>query len=155
MAQIMKTTTTSLMLISITLSGCAHINSRSFAYENESASQLYVWNAEYSAGIGASGKFCVESAKVAKARNADGSITTTTQQNATINYGEDVIVLDPGNAQTTFASSAYFALCQIAANTDKLSATQIESMFNGISKAAANIGHPVIAEKTQEDNIKP
>ena len=139
--------TSTLILIPLTLSACAHINSRSFAYSEPSASQLYVWNAEYSAGIGTEGKFCVEGAKVAKARNADGSLTSTTQGSASVNYGEDVVVLDPGNAQTTFASGAYFALCQIAANREDLTPTQIEKMFTSISTAAASIGQPVIQPK--------
>lgn len=131
-----------LSAITLCLSGCAHINSRAISYEgapDKNSSRLFVWNSEYSAGVGINQRMCVESARVAKENNTKGEVDGVEQVTVEVSNDQDVVILNPGNAQTTFSSGAYFALCQISMNRDDITPAQIAEMFNGITEAAEKI----------------
>lgn len=131
-----------LSAVTLFLSGCAHVNSRAISYEgvkDKNSSRLFVWNSEYSAGVGINQRMCVESARVAKENNSKGEVDGVEQVKLEVSNDQDVVVLNPGNEQTTFSSGAYFALCQISMNREDLTSTQIAEMFNGITEAAEKI----------------
>lgn len=125
------------------MNGCAMLDRSSISY-NDETSRLFVWKANYSAGVGSKNKICVQGALTDKATSADlaAAIETTSKiadARVAASFGQAVVALNPSNTQTTYASDAYFALCQIAMNNPNLNASQIVSMFNSIGKTATEI----------------
>ncbi len=128
---------------SVFLNGCAMMDRSSISYNNET-SRLFVWKANYSAGVGSQNKICVQGALTDKATTADlaAALETTAKvadARAVASFSRAVIALNPSNTQTTYASDAYFSLCQLAMNNPNLSPEQIVSMFNSIGMTATNI----------------
>jgi hypothetical protein len=140
------------------LSGCAHMHSRSIAYEKTSASQMYVWRSDYSAGVGSEGKFCAQAATTARATGASGNASVSTSvlaavapQLATLPPSEaaamkaaiqqSAMLTNSTNGQTAFANIAFFYLCQVSLNAgDKLSAADILKMWSDVNATAPKIG---------------
>lgn len=126
---------------------------RSAISYNDSTSRLFVWKANYSAGVGSANKICVQGALTDKATTADlaAALETTAKvadARAAASFGQTVIALNPSNTQTTYASDAYFALCQIAMNNPQLTETQIVSMFNSVGITAIKIDKSAADLKT-------
>jgi hypothetical protein len=150
----MKSITYIISIISCSafLNGCAMMDRSSISY-NDVTSRLFVWKANYSAGVGSENKICVQGALTDKATTADlaAALETTAKvadARAVASFGQAVIALNPSNAQTTYASDAYFALCQLTMNNPDLSTAQIASMFNSIGKTAINIDKSAAELKT-------
>jgi hypothetical protein len=140
------------------VSGCAHMQSRAIAYQEPSASQLYVWRSDYSAGIGNEGKICAQAATTARATgaSADASLSTSVlaavaPQLATLPPSEaaaltaslqqSVMLTNSTNGQTAYSNIAFFYLCQISLNAgDKLSAADIVKMWSEVNATAPKIG---------------
>ena len=134
------------------------MQTRSIAYRDPSASQLYVWRSDYSAGIGQNGQMCAQAATTARATgaSADASVNTAVlaavapqlaalppQEAAalTASLQQSVMLTNSTNGQTAFANIAYFYLCQISLNAkDKLSSADILKMWSDVTAAVPKVG---------------
>ncbi len=152
------------------LTGCAHMYSRSIAYENPSASHMYVWRSDYSAGVGNNGKVCAQAATTARATGASARTSVNTAVLAAMaptlaalppseaaalatSVEQSVMLTNSTNGQTAFANIAFFYLCQVSLNAgDKLSAADIVKMWSDVNATAPKIG--VANAGTSSSNAK-
>lgn len=146
------------MIVLPLISGCAHMQSRSIAYKESSASQMFVWRSDYSAGIGSEGKLCAQAATTARTAGASADLSANTALLAAFAphlasmpqaeaakfrtaLEQSVMLTNSTNGQTAYANIAFFYLCQISMNAeDKLSAKDIVKMWGDVNGAAQNIG---------------
>ncbi|MEL6238874.1 MAG: hypothetical protein AAFQ90_09820 [Pseudomonadota bacterium] len=133
-------------------SGCAYLNTTSRSYPDGSSGRLFVWDSEYAAGVGRDNAMCVQGAQTASANSFNAAVELADKLKAGGGLKQSVIVLNPASPQTTYASNAYFAICQLAMNASQpatdtsaaknlLSGDQIVSMFGVASATAVQISN--------------
>lgn len=126
---------------SMALVGCnttAKPRSISFIDSAPVSSRLYVWNADVSAGVGNKKGTCVQTALTDKAFSANAALDVIKEVNAGAAAAQSILALNPSNTQTTFATTAYFALCQMALN-GSISQDETKALFSEITKEAKSI----------------
>jgi hypothetical protein len=129
----------SLCAVAISMSGCAYMNAtyRSLA-PNEKGAQMLVWHPDYSAGVGRNDRLCVQGARTATASTLNAAIEIASEGKAGLGYGEAVRALNPSNPQVTFASNAYFAICQLAIN-DSISPESVPDLIRYVTEKALEV----------------
>lgn len=138
-------------VLAIGLSGCAwqHLTSDSYVHGGNT-NRVFVWNSDYSAGIGTEHGICAQGALTATARTAAlgaqvADKAKTIDARAAAEYAEAVAALNVSSVQTSYANIAYFYLCQISLNRTgetsdgRLTGNQIEAMFKAVGESAAKI----------------
>lgn len=129
-----------IIILSIIVTGCAHANSRGLSFQEGATGRLFVWNSEYSAAVGHDNKMCVQGARTAKARSGSLAADVVAELQVGGSYGEKVVVLNPGNAQSTFANGGFFAICQIALNNPDFPDELVAEMFKEVALATPKVG---------------
>ena len=100
-------------------------------------SRVYVWESDVNAGAGNERGVCVQSALTdsisATKFNADALEALRTGE-IDIETAQNLLQLQPSNTQTTYANTAYFAICQIALNNPKISNADLVEMFKQVGQ---------------------
>jgi len=135
------------LMMGMSMTGCAYLGTTSRSYEAGSTGRLFVWDSKNSAGVGRDNAMCVQGAQTASANSFNAAVDIAEEISGGGGFGQSVIVLNPASPQTTYANNAYFAICQLAMNssvsstkgepaTSQLNGEQIVTMF-GIASATA------------------
>lgn len=140
-----------LALAACSISGCAKWDSTGISYTEGSSGRAILYSSEYSAAVGRDNAFCVEGAKTASAATYNAALDVIKEVKGGISSGETIVVLNPANPQTTYASNAYFSICQLAINSyvdqdgesssKSLSGEQVIEMFVKASDTAVKIAN--------------
>lgn len=152
-------------------SGCAStkIGAQSYLDANHKSGQpipgsrVFIWDSDYSAGIGNSRGQCAQGALTATARSIGAAIDIATQDDLAkgksgLNIAEKIETINVSSVETAYANLGYFYLCQILLNEHgntavgveagsrveangqtRLSGTQIQSMFNSVGMTATSL----------------
>lgn len=135
------------------LSGCAYMNATARKYSD---SALYVWNSDYSAGIGTKNGICVQAATTMSAVDTDTTVKVSedilklAQIPALQSSGGDLLDLgvttqetvartNATTAQTAYANIAFFYLCQVSLN-GQVSEESVVEMWKATSSTIPLIG---------------
>lgn len=139
--------------LAITASGCAYLNTDSRVYKDSS---LFVWDSDYSAGVGTKGGICVQAATTMTASNLEANIAASNEimrlavptlqaanEGELIDLGmqqtQTVAQTNVSTAQTSFANIAFFYLCQVSLNR-ALEEDSIVQMWRATTEALPTIG---------------
>lgn len=137
----------------IALSGCAYLNTDSRVYANSS---LFVWDSDYSAGIGTKEGICVQAATTMTAANLEANVAASndllklatptameTNSGELIDLGvkqsETVARTNVSTAQTAFTNISLFYLCQVSLNRT-LSEESVVAMWRATNETVTSIG---------------
>ncbi len=149
------------------LSGCAttKIGARSYYDANRDngiqtpGSRVFIWDSDYSAGIGNSRGQCAQGALTATATSLGAAIDVIGKAKAGLDVAQSIETVNVSSVETAYANLGYFYLCQILLNENgnipaaalvnaetsevgqrpRLTGAQIQSMFNNVGLTATSL----------------
>lgn len=128
-----------LAVAAVSLNGCAFMNATYRSLQpNPDGAQMLVWHPDYSAGVGRNSRLCVQGARTATASTLNAAVEIASEGQAGFGYGEAVRALNPSNPQVTFASNAYFAICQLAIN-QSIDPAQVPDLIRYVTEKALEV----------------
>ncbi len=167
----MKKLTLAVVALSL-LSGCAQNRIGAHSYYDADrktgnsipGSRVFIWDSDYSAGIGNSRGQCAQGALTATATSLGAAIDLTTKGDigtarGGLDIAQSIETINVSSVETAYANLGYFYLCQILLNEigntpatgtpatgasnlvagSRLTGAEIQSMFNSVGLTAASL----------------
>lgn len=115
----MKRLQTAIILCALLTTGCSTFSRVSTeSYPAGSTGRIFVWDSEDMAGVGRDDSMCVQGALTASAAAFNAAAKVAGEVDVGGGFSEKVVIINPASPQTTYASAAYFAICQLVMNSN-------------------------------------